>query len=87
MKPIFKILLIIKKLFKAEIIIFPPKKSKILIWGVPTFINTFKEKKNRMNLNDIDFSKYDTIVECFGGSFGFIRYLYYISGRKIFQLM
>ena len=29
------------------------------------------------NINEIDFNKYDTIIECFGGSFGLIRYLYY----------
>jgi len=33
-------------------------------------------------LKEIDFSKYDTIVELFGGSFGFIRYLFYELGIK-----
>ena len=39
----------------------------------------FKETKE---LNNIDFSNYKTIVECFGGSFGFSRYLYEIKGLK-----
>tara|TARA_R110002012_G_scaffold312405_1_gene523094 strand:+ start:473 stop:1240 length:768 start_codon:yes stop_codon:yes gene_type:complete len=42
----------------------------------------FKETKE---LNSIDFSKYKTIVECFGGSFGFSRYLYEIKGLKDIQ--
>lgn len=39
----------------------------------------FKETKE---LDNIDFSNYKTIVECFGGSFGFSRYLYEIKGLK-----
>jgi site-specific DNA-adenine methylase len=35
--------------------------------------NKYKETKH---INHLDYSKYDCIVECFGGSFGFIRYLY-----------
>lgn len=42
----------------------------------------FKETKE---LDSIDFSKYKTIVECFGGSFGFSRYLYEIKGLKDIQ--
>jgi len=42
--------------------------------------NKFNESKKY--LNDVDFSKYDIIVECFGGSFGFIRFLYYIKKLK-----
>ena len=34
----------------------------------------YKESKE---LKDFDYSKYDTIIEVFGGSFGFIRYLYF----------
>ena len=33
-------------------------------------------------LVEVDFDKYDTIVECFGGSFGFIRYLYNVKKLK-----
>ena len=33
-------------------------------------------------LAEVDFKKYDTIVECFGGSFGFIRYLYNVKHLK-----
>ncbi len=39
----------------------------------------FKETKE---LDNIDFSNYKTIVECFGGSFGFSRYLYEMKGLK-----
>ena len=39
----------------------------------------FKETKE---LDNIDFSNYKTIVECFGGSFGFSRYLYQMKGLK-----
>ena len=39
----------------------------------------FKETKE---LHEIDFSKYKTIIECFGGSFGFSRYLYEIKELK-----
>jgi len=39
----------------------------------------FKETKE---LNELDFSKYKTVVECFGGSFGFSRYLYEIKELK-----
>ena len=39
----------------------------------------FKETKE---LNEIDFSKYKTIIEPFGGSFGFSRYLYEMKGLK-----
>lgn len=42
--------------------------------------NKFNESKKY--LNDVDFNKYDTIVECFGGSFGFIRFLYYHKNLK-----
>ena len=42
----------------------------------------FKETKE---LDSIDFSKYKTIVEPFGGSFGFSRYLYEIKGLKDIQ--
>lgn len=39
----------------------------------------FKETKE---LDNIDFSNFKTIVECFGGSFGFSRYLYQMKGLK-----
>jgi site-specific DNA-adenine methylase len=39
----------------------------------------FKETKE---LDEIDFSKYETIIEPFGGSFGFSRYLYEMKGLK-----
>ena len=39
----------------------------------------FKETKE---LDNIDFSNYKTIIECFGGSFGFSRYLYEMKGLK-----
>ena len=39
----------------------------------------FKETKE---LDEIDFSKYKTVIECFGGSFGFSRYLYEIKELK-----
>ena len=39
----------------------------------------YKESKE---LIDIDFNKYDTIIECFGGSFGFSRFQYEIKGLK-----
>ena len=39
----------------------------------------YKETKE---LYDIDFSKYDTIIECFGGSFGFSRFQYEIKELK-----
>jgi site-specific DNA-adenine methylase len=39
----------------------------------------FKESKE---LNNLDFSNYKTIIEPFGGSFGFSRYLYEIKGLK-----
>ena len=42
--------------------------------------NKFNESKKY--LKDIDFSNYDNIIECFGGSFGFIRYLYYHKKLK-----
>ena len=32
------------------------------------------------HIRHIDFSKYDTIVECFGGSFGFSRFQFYEKG-------
>jgi site-specific DNA-adenine methylase len=39
----------------------------------------YKETKE---LYDVDFSKYDTIIECFGGSFGFSRFQYEIKELK-----
>ena len=39
----------------------------------------YKETKE---LIDVDFSEYDTIIECFGGSFGFSRFQYEIKGLK-----
>jgi len=39
----------------------------------------YQESKH---LDSIDYSKYATIVEIFGGSFGFIRHLYYDLGLK-----
>lgn len=39
----------------------------------------YKETKQ---LDGIDFSKYDTIIEPFGGSFGFSRYLWEMKGMK-----
>ena len=43
---------------------------------------TGQKYKETKYLDDIDFSKYKTIVEPFGGSFGFSRYLYEIKGLK-----
>jgi len=40
----------------------------------------YNESKHTDVLN-IDYSKYDTVVEPFGGSFGFSRYLYYKLGH------
>jgi hypothetical protein len=42
--------------------------------------NKFNESKKYLKY--IDFSNYDNIIECFGGSFGFIRYLYYHKKLK-----
>lgn len=39
----------------------------------------FRESKY---LNNIDFSSYDTIIESFGGSFGFSRYLWSVKNYK-----
>lgn len=39
----------------------------------------FKETKE---LDNIDFSNFKTVIECFGGSFGFSRYLYEMKGLK-----
>ena len=39
----------------------------------------FKETKE---LDNVNFDKYDTIIECFGGSYGFSRYLYKMRNYK-----
>jgi len=52
-----------------------PKKIFILNYQG----SKYQESKH---LDSIDYSKYDTIVEIFGGSFGFIRHLYYDLGLK-----
>ena len=44
-------------------------------------INYQGQKYNETEeIRHIDFSKYDTIVECFGGSFGFSRFQFYEKG-------
>jgi len=44
-------------------------------------INYNGQKYNETeHIRHIDFSKYDTIVECFGGSFGFSRFQFYEKG-------
>lgn len=53
-----------------------PKKS-----NAQFIINYQGQKYNETEyIRKIDFSKYDTIVECFGGSFGFSRFQYYEKG-------
>lgn len=51
---------------------------------MPPFILNYQGSKYRetKHLAHLNFSSYDTIVEVFGGSFGFIRYLYYDLGIK-----
>lgn len=47
-------------------------------------LNWFGSKyiESKKSFNDFDFSKYDTIIEPFGGSFGFSRYLYFDKDMK-----
>ena len=47
--------------------------------------NKYNESKNLDEC--IDYDKYDTIIEPFGGSFGYIRYLYNKGIRKTFIVM
>lgn len=51
---------------------------------MPPFILNYQGSKYRetKHLAHLNFSSYDTIVEVFGGSFGFTRYLYYELGIK-----
>ena len=47
--------------------------------------NKYEELKKDLKRSIIDrnsFDKYDTIIEPFGGSFGFIRYLYQVLDIK-----
>ena len=53
-----------------------PRKS-----NAQFIINYQGQKYNETEeIRHIDFSKYDVIVECFGGSFGFSRFQYYEKG-------
>lgn len=49
---------------------------------MPPFILNYQGSKYResKHLAHLDYNAYDTIVEVFGGSFGFIRFLYYDLG-------
>lgn len=43
---------------------------------------TGSKYKETKELDNINFDKYDTIIECFGGSYGFSRYLYKMRNYK-----
>ncbi len=43
---------------------------------------TGSKYKETKELDNVNFDKYDTIIECFGGSYGFSRYLYKMRNYK-----
>lgn len=51
LKKIFKIL---KKIINARLLLLPPKKLKTVIWGVPKYLDILKEKKYKLNFNEIN---------------------------------
>lgn len=54
------------------------KEQFILNWTG----NKYDELKKNKVIDKETIEKYDTIIEPFGGSFGFIRYVYYVLGVK-----